>query len=122
MMNFDPSQLTGPVAALMVLWWVFHLQRQDLNKKNDQDREDRKLEREAAQAEREKTQQLHKDSITELKDSINKMVVSHQEVVSTVVKKAEETERLAEKRFEIVLMQTLAQKTGALVKNLQEKS
>lgn len=119
-MNFEVSQLTGPVAALVILLLIFHLQRQDIITRNQQDREDRKVERESSQSEREKTQQLHKDSITELKESINKMVESHQQVVSTVVKKAEETERLAEKRFELVLMQTLAQKPGALV-NLQDK-
>ena len=97
------QQLSGPASTVFALLLVGHFIRKDINRCNDLDREDRKQERDANQTERENTQQLHKDTI-------EKIVTTNQKVVEKVVMKAEETERLSERRFELLLSKTFFEK------------
>jgi hypothetical protein len=108
--QFDPAWIAGPTSAVFVLLTVGWFLRIDINRRNDLDRQDREKERAEAQAERIKTQELHKTSLSELKDTINNMVISHQEVVNKVIAKTEETEKLAERRYELLLTRTFVEK------------
>ncbi len=109
--NFDPAMFAGTSSAVFVLLTVGWFLRKDINTRNQLDREDRARERQESSAERTETQRLHKESITELKTSISEMVASHQAVVARVIAKAEETERLSEGRYSLLLTQTLKSKS-----------
>ncbi len=119
--SIDPAWITGPASALFLLLIVGYYWRKDINDRNQLDREDRAKERAENAAERTESQRLYKEtiseltttfkqSISELKGSFSELSGSHQAVAEKVIARGEETERLSEARYNLLLTQTLKMK------------
>lgn len=109
--GFDPQWLLGPASslatALLIGWqWLKYINKRE----------------EEASAARVAAQTLYKDTIdklsTEFKNTIDKLVESNERNLQAVLKRGEESERLHESKFQILLKRMLEGKSDIKVSDL----